>query len=206
MLVATDAAFCLREQSQRTVRGMHQGARARGCGAWLTSRTASARRLTCTCTPSGPPAARLQRRCSYRPHGPPGEASGFVATECVRNPVNSVNWGFLQACATDLENDADFVATRTSEPSSPCGRPRGSASYSSHSSSPAAVVSARAVCTRPQCSGPLFMPSSAPARRREPLATADRFLPCVCVAQLELSTILDNSSYPHILIFTYPTP
>ena len=81
---------------------MHQGAYARGCGAWLTSRTASARRLTCTCTPSGPPAARLQRRCSYRPHGPPGEASGFVATECVRNPVNSVNWGFLQACATDL--------------------------------------------------------------------------------------------------------
>ena len=68
----------------------------------LTSRTASARRLTCTCTPSGPPAARLQRRCSYRPHGPPGEASGFVATECVRNPVNSVNWGFLQACATEL--------------------------------------------------------------------------------------------------------
>ena len=102
MLVATDAAFLPAQQSQRTVRGMHQGAYARGCGAWLTSRTASARRLTCTCTPSGPPAARLQRRCSYRPHGPPGEASGFVATECVRNPVNSVNWGFLQACATDL--------------------------------------------------------------------------------------------------------
>ena len=102
MLSCTVAVFLPAQQSQRTVRGMHQGAYARGCGAWLTSRTASARRLTCTCTPSGPPAARLQRRCSYRPHGPPGEASGFVATECVRNPVNSVNWGFLQACATDL--------------------------------------------------------------------------------------------------------
>ena len=103
MLSCTVAVFLPAQQSQRTVRGMHQGAYARGCGAWLTSRTASARRLTCTCTPSGPPAARLQRRCSYRPHGPPGEASGFVATECVRNPVNSVNWGFLQACATDLQ-------------------------------------------------------------------------------------------------------
>ena len=49
---------------------MNHRARTRGCGAWHTSRTASARSLTCTCTPCGPPAARLRSSFSYRPPCP----------------------------------------------------------------------------------------------------------------------------------------